>query len=75
MNLLNQKKISLISIQINNIDIILTTEKDFSRLFSKADNLSNEIMERLYYICIDAQIETREQVFYKFLEEKLYERK
>lgn len=59
----------------NDIDIVLTTEKDFSRLFSKAGNLSDEIMKKLYYICINAQIGTREHVFYKFLDEKLYERK
>jgi hypothetical protein len=59
----------------NNTDIILTTEKDFSRLFSKLGKLSNEIMEKLYYVCINAKVGTKEQDFYKFLDEKLYERK
>ena len=56
-------------------DIILTTEKDFSRLFPKINNLNGAIMEKLYYICINANVGTREQVFYKLLDEKLYERK
>jgi len=59
----------------NNVDIILTTEKDFSRLFSKTDSLNNEIIEKLYYTCINAKIETKEQVFYKLLDEKLCEKK
>jgi tetraacyldisaccharide 4'-kinase len=59
---------------INDVDIMLTTEKDFSRLFSKIDDLNKKIIEKLYYICINVKIETKEQIFYKLLDEKLYAR-